>query len=61
MTQDTISINNVHSLRKLELTFKFMYFLRDIGIKSAKDPASKLWAEYVNILSKIGIEGMSCS
>jgi hypothetical protein len=46
----------IHRLRKLEITFRFLYFLRDIGISSAHESAVKSWVDYACTVSKMAVE-----
>jgi len=47
----------LHEIAKLELKFKLLFFLRDLGIKSADAPAVKVWEAYMHILSKLTVGG----
>ena len=38
---------STHRLRKLELTYRLMYFLRDVGVKTAHSQAVDNWTEYM--------------
>lgn len=40
-------------LVKLEVTVRFLYFLKDIGIRSACDQAGQKWQYYVYIISEM--------
>ncbi len=42
-----------HNVQKLELTYRFMFFLRDLGIDSAHAPAILTWDEYVAVTTQI--------
>jgi hypothetical protein len=37
---------------KLERKFKLLYFLYDIGIESALEPAQLIWDKYIHIQSQ---------
>lgn len=50
----------LHEIAKLEQKYKFLYFLRDIGIASAQGPAIFTWTEYVSIQGALTL-GESCS
>jgi hypothetical protein len=43
----------LHELRKLELRYRLLFFLRDIGIKSAKAPAVKVWNHYMDATAQL--------
>ena len=43
----------LHELRKLELTYRLLFLLRDIGIKSAKVPAVKVWDSYMDATAQL--------
>lgn len=49
----TVDNSNLHELRKLELKFKLLYFLRDLNIKSSFEPAVDCWTDYVSRLSTL--------
>lgn len=52
-----LGISPLHEVAKLEFKYKLLYFLRDIGIKSAHAPAVALWKEYLFIQSELTIGG----
>jgi len=45
----------LHEIAKLELKFKLMFFLRDLGIKSARGPADVIWKHYMFILGELAV------
>lgn len=45
----------LHEVAKLEYKYKFLYFLRDIGIKTANEPAVSVWKEYMYIQGELTI------
>jgi hypothetical protein len=53
MTKREISPGE-RELIKIEMSVKFMYFLRDIGIKAARDQAIKQWMHFVYLISEMG-------
>lgn len=44
-----------HEIAKLESKYKFLYFLCDIGIKSAGSPATEAWVDYVFIQGQLAV------
>lgn len=42
-----------HELAKIELTYKLMFFLRDIGISSAKQPSREIWYTYMYMVASL--------
>lgn len=50
-----LSNESVHELSRLECEYKFFYLLRDIGIKSAHEPAANAWLNYMFILGQLSI------
>lgn len=48
-------IPKIHEVRRLELTYKLMYVLRDLGIKSAIQPSIDLWTDYMHIHGQLMI------
>lgn len=46
-------LNPLHEIAKLEHTFKFLYFLRDLGIQTAHREAEKTWTIYMMSLNYI--------
>lgn len=42
-----------HEVARLEVLHKFLYFIRDMGIKTAHEPAVKAWQEYVIMQSHL--------
>lgn len=50
-------VHNQSQLVRLQVMFRFLYFLRDLGIVSAKPEATVHWSQYTNILAKIASEG----
>jgi hypothetical protein len=48
---------NAHEIAKLESKMFLLYFLRDIGIKSATEAASDFWDVYVVLLSHLSVGG----
>lgn len=49
----TYTSNETHEVRRLELTFKLMFFLRDLGIQSAMQPAIDSWTDYMHITGQL--------
>lgn len=47
----------LHEVAKLEYKYKFLYFLRDLGIKSAKGPAVEVWKYYTYIQAELTVGG----
>jgi hypothetical protein len=47
----------LHEIAKLELQFRLLFFLRDLGIKSAHTPAKEVWEVYMNVLSELTVGG----
>ncbi len=47
----------LHEVAKLEYKFKLFFFLRDLGIKSAREPAVAVWKEYMYILGELSVGG----
>lgn len=47
----------LHEVAKMEYKYKFLYFLRDLGIKSAHDPAVKVWTAYAFIQGELTVGG----
>lgn len=45
--------NEVHEIRRREIAVRFLYFLRDLGIKSADEPAVKEWLYYCYLLGEL--------
>lgn len=45
----------LHEVAKLEYKFKLMFFLRDLGIKSACEPADTIWKHYMHILGELTV------
>jgi len=50
-----------HELRSLEIRYRFMYLLRDIGIKSTNDIAVVSWLKYMECLEKIAASEHDCT
>ena len=44
-----------HELAKLEAKVKLFHFLRDIGIKCAKEKSLEVWIIYMEIVSAIAM------
>jgi len=42
-------VPKIHEVRRLELIYKFLFFLRDLGIKSAVQPSIDVWTDYMHI------------
>jgi hypothetical protein len=47
----------LHEIAKLEYQFRFLYFLRDLGIQSANIPAKKITLKYMVIQAELAIGG----
>lgn len=47
----------LHEIAKLEYQYKLLYFLRDLGIKSAQQPAIDAWTYYVYIMAELTVGG----
>jgi hypothetical protein len=47
----------LHEVAKLEQKIKLLYFLRDLGIKSAYLPAQDVWNRYMFILGELTVGG----
>lgn len=47
----------LHEIAKLEYRFKFLYFLRDLGIKSAHEPAVAALQYYLDIQAELTVGG----
>jgi hypothetical protein len=45
--------NQHHNVQKLELTYRLLFFLRDMGIDSAHIPAVLTWDQYVVVTTQI--------
>jgi hypothetical protein len=50
----------IQDLQKLELHFRLLYFLRDLGIRSSFEPAAATWTDYMARLGKMIAED-ACS
>lgn len=53
----TREIPPLHEIAKIELKFKFLYFIRDIGIKSAHAPAVETWKRYMDLQAALSVGG----
>ncbi len=42
-----------HEITKTDSKMKFFYFLRDLGIKSAQEPAQITWKRHIEILTHL--------
>ena len=51
--------HNASELYKLEVKYKFLYFLKDIGIKSAAEPAKEASSYYMWVIGEIAKQGVS--
>ena len=51
---------NLHELYEIEVRFKILFFLRDIGVNSATIPANEVWNSYVHKLTYIS-NGQQCT
>lgn len=47
----------VEAIEKMGAKIKFLYFMRDLGIKSAHPVAIREWVQYMMILSDISVGG----
>ena len=43
----------MHEITRVELTYRLMFFLYDLGIKSARAPAIITWQRYMYIQTSI--------
>lgn len=43
----------LHEITKIDLRYKFLYFLRDLGIRSAHEPAVATWKKYIDIVGSL--------
>lgn len=50
-------VSPLHEIAKIEYRFKFFYFLRDLGIKSAVEPAQNTIARYMDMLADLTLGG----
>jgi len=50
-------VPHLHAVAKLELTFKLLFFLRDLGIKNAILPADIVWRDYMEIVAHLSVGG----
>lgn len=46
-------ISHRHEIAKLEVTYKFLYMLRDLGIKNANLEAEEVWTAYMFLISQV--------
>ena len=46
-----LEVPQAHAIRKLELTYRLMFLLRDLGIKSAIQPSIDSWDSFMAIQS----------
>lgn len=44
-------------ISKIEAKYRFLYFLRDLGIKSAHGPAVEEWQKYLYIQAELTVNG----
>lgn len=43
----------LHEITKIDLRYRFLYFLRDLGISSAHEPAVEAWKEHIFIVGAL--------
>lgn len=43
----------VNELERSEALFKFLYFIRDLGIESARVPAVEAWKIHMDLLAEL--------
>jgi len=48
----------LHEIRKLELKYRFLFMLRDLGVASARQPAIDTWSEYIEIVGQLVLNEM---
>lgn len=47
----------LHEIAKIEYKYRFLYFLRDLGIKSAHEPAVEVWKRFMFIQGALTVGG----
>lgn len=47
----------LHEVARLEYEYRFLFFLRDIGIESALEPAVESWRRYMFIQGQLTVGG----
>lgn len=43
----------LHEITKIDLRYKFLYFLRDLGIRSAHEPAVEAWKRHIYVVGAL--------
>lgn len=57
----SLEIPELHEIRRLELIYRLLFFLRDLGIESAREPAVIVWTEYMHVVGALMINDFSDS
>lgn len=47
----------LHEIAILELRYRFMFFLKDLGIKSATPASDEAWQAYMMTISELTVGG----
>lgn len=51
-------VPTLHEVRRLELTYRLLFFLRDLGIKSAFQPSIDAWTDYMHVTGQLILSDM---
>lgn len=47
----------LHEVSKLELRYRFLFFLRDLNIRSATLQSEIAWKHYMDVISELTVGG----